>query len=289
MDRVRRAGMAGHRCERVTNLPRTQTIVAMSEVPRHKIFLQARSAERRISCGWKPSRKQSPALRCRRQWLAASGLVCSCRRLPMPVHWPPSAMRSRTRVCSTRPMSSSAPCRCTIPTMTPMTMGGSETASGELYDPVAWTAAIQIDLRDAFGGVHYGWRYHPAFALVESGGKRAIIKINDVGPLRPGRVIDFNQQTMRYFDPPLQRRSHRRRDDHAAGRIELDAGAAGYGAGGDRREQRELIAHLTAESRMPWPGSRGRAAPSARSPRSARPSAAPCRDSSSPRSGNARA
>jgi len=83
--------------------------------------------------------------------------------------------------------------------------GGKLTASGELYDPIAWTAAIQIDLRDNFGGVHYGQDYEPAFALIEVGEKRAIVKINDVGPLMPGRVIDFNEQTMRYFDPTLQR------------------------------------------------------------------------------------
>jgi rare lipoprotein A len=82
--------------------------------------------------------------------------------------------------------------------------GGPETASGEVYDPTAWTAAIQIDLRQKFRGVHYGEEYEPAFALVESADKRAIIKINDVGPLKPGRIIDFNLQTMRYFDPSLQ-------------------------------------------------------------------------------------
>ncbi|HEU5017745.1 MAG TPA: septal ring lytic transglycosylase RlpA family protein [Pseudolabrys sp.] len=80
-----------------------------------------------------------------------------------------------------------------------------ETASGELYDPIAWTAAIQIDLRGMFNGVRYGRKYRPAYALVESGGKRAIVKVNDVGPLRPGRVIDLNKQTMHYFDPSLQR------------------------------------------------------------------------------------
>ncbi len=81
--------------------------------------------------------------------------------------------------------------------------GGIETASGELYDPVAWTAAIHIDLRETFGGIHHGKDYRPVYALVEVANKRAIIKINDVGPLKPGRVIDFNQQTMRYFDPSL--------------------------------------------------------------------------------------
>ena len=81
----------------------------------------------------------------------------------------------------------------------------AETASGERYDPAAWTAAIQIDLRDWFGGVRYGRLYRPAYALVECEGKRTVVKINDVGPLKPGRVIDLNERTMRYFDPTLQR------------------------------------------------------------------------------------
>jgi peptidoglycan lytic transglycosylase len=83
--------------------------------------------------------------------------------------------------------------------------GGIETASGELYDRMAWTAAIQTDLRETFGGIRYGKDYRPTYALVEVAEKRVIIKINDVGPLKPGRVIDFNEQTMRYFDPNLQR------------------------------------------------------------------------------------
>lgn len=83
--------------------------------------------------------------------------------------------------------------------------GGTETASGELYDPVAWTAAIQTGLRETFGGVHHGKDYQPAYALVEAANKQAIIKINDVGPLKPGRIIDFSRQTMRYFDPSLRR------------------------------------------------------------------------------------
>jgi rare lipoprotein A len=81
--------------------------------------------------------------------------------------------------------------------------GGPLTATGERYDPFAWTAAIQSGLRGMFGGVRHGAK--PRYALVEGGGKKAIVKINDVGPLTPGRVIDFNKQTMRYFDPSLQR------------------------------------------------------------------------------------
>jgi peptidoglycan lytic transglycosylase len=82
--------------------------------------------------------------------------------------------------------------------------GGAETASGELYDPTAWTAAIQLDLREQFGGVRYGRNYRPTYALVECAGKRAIVKINDVGPLKPGRVIDLNERSMRYCDPSMQ-------------------------------------------------------------------------------------
>jgi rare lipoprotein A len=80
--------------------------------------------------------------------------------------------------------------------------GTGVTASGERYDPSAWTAAIQIKLRGRFGGVRRG---KARYALVEGSGKRVIVRINDVGPLEPGRVIDFNRQTMRYFDPSLQR------------------------------------------------------------------------------------
>ena len=83
--------------------------------------------------------------------------------------------------------------------------GGAETASGEFYDPAAWTAAIQTDLRNQFGGVRYGKLYQPTFALVESGEKQVIVRINDVGRLRPGRVLDLNERTMRYFDPFLTR------------------------------------------------------------------------------------
>ena len=79
--------------------------------------------------------------------------------------------------------------------------GGKETASGERYDPNAWTAAIQTGLRRRFGGIRFGKDYRRAYALVESADKSAIVEINDVGPLRPGRIIDLNTHAMRYFDP----------------------------------------------------------------------------------------
>jgi rare lipoprotein A len=80
--------------------------------------------------------------------------------------------------------------------------GGSETATGERYNPSAWTAAIRAELREKFGSVRQGSA--PRYALVEGRGKKAVVKINDVGPLTPGRIIDFSEGTMRYFDPSLQ-------------------------------------------------------------------------------------
>ena len=80
--------------------------------------------------------------------------------------------------------------------------GGPTTASGERYDPSGWAAAIKTSLRQKFGGVLYGAK--PKYALVEAVGKKVIVKINDVGPLTPGRIIDLNERTMRYFDPSLR-------------------------------------------------------------------------------------
>jgi peptidoglycan lytic transglycosylase len=83
--------------------------------------------------------------------------------------------------------------------------GPTKTASGESYDIAGWTAAIQTRFRQTFGGIRFGKEYRPAYALVEAAGKKAIIKINDVGPLRPGRVIDLSKKTMAYFDPSLKK------------------------------------------------------------------------------------
>jgi rare lipoprotein A len=82
--------------------------------------------------------------------------------------------------------------------------GNEETASGERYDAKGWTAAIRTDLRAQFGGVRFGKNYRPAFALVQSSDKQAIVRINDVGPLKRGRIIDLNERAMRFFDPTLQ-------------------------------------------------------------------------------------
>lgn len=88
---------------------------------------------------------------------------------------------------------------------TDLDAGNAETASGEIYDADSWTAAIRTDLRGKFGGVRFGRNYQPSFALVEAGDKSFIVKINDVGPLRPGRIIDLNVRSMRHLDPTMQR------------------------------------------------------------------------------------
>ena len=51
----------------------------------------------------------------------------------------------------------------------------------------------------------------------------AIVKVNDIGPLKPGRVIDFNEQTMRYFDPTLRLGVIQNVQGDTAARRRLDA------------------------------------------------------------------
>jgi rare lipoprotein A len=74
------------------------------------------------------------------------------------------------------------------------------TASGEPFVPAAFTAAAQLKIRDKFGGIRFGTKYQPAFAVAEYQGKKIILKFNDVGPLRPGRKFDLSRAAMAYFD-----------------------------------------------------------------------------------------
>ncbi len=75
-----------------------------------------------------------------------------------------------------------------------------ETASGEQYDPTAFTAAAQLNIRHKFGGIRFGRLYQPYYGLAEYAGKKLILKFNDVGPLRPGRQFDLSRAAMEYFD-----------------------------------------------------------------------------------------
>jgi rare lipoprotein A len=76
---------------------------------------------------------------------------------------------------------------------------GELTSSGEIYDGNAFTAAAQLEIRDRFGGIYYGRKYRPSYAIAEFNGKRAILKFNDVGPLRPGRKFDLSRAAMEHF------------------------------------------------------------------------------------------
>lgn len=74
-----------------------------------------------------------------------------------------------------------------------------QTASGEQYDPNAFTAAAQLEIRDQFGGIRFGKNYQMSFGLAEYEGKKVILKFNDVGPLRPGRKFDLSRAAMAHF------------------------------------------------------------------------------------------
>lgn len=76
---------------------------------------------------------------------------------------------------------------------------GELTSSGEFYDGNAFTAAAQIDIRDKFGGIRFGRLYQPQYGIAIFKGKRAILKFNDVGPLRPGRKFDLSRAAMEFF------------------------------------------------------------------------------------------
>lgn len=81
--------------------------------------------------------------------------------------------------------------------------GGGQTASGEMYDPNAYTAAIQMGYRGVAGGVRYGKNYQEQWADVTdpATGKTLRVKINDVMPYnKGGRIIDLNRAAAEYFD-----------------------------------------------------------------------------------------
>jgi rare lipoprotein A len=83
--------------------------------------------------------------------------------------------------------------------------GAQETASGEQYDPAAFTAAAQLEIRDKFGGIRFGKNYQPTYAIGEYDGKKIIVKFNDVGPLKPGRKFDLSRAAMAHFDVSLEK------------------------------------------------------------------------------------
>lgn len=76
--------------------------------------------------------------------------------------------------------------------------GETKLATGARYNPKAYEAALQTDLAAKYQMGHGNYPRN-GFALVEQGDKKLIVKINDNGPLVPGRIIDLNEASMRYL------------------------------------------------------------------------------------------
>lgn len=76
---------------------------------------------------------------------------------------------------------------------------GRVTSTGETFNTDAYTAAIQEGLSYQFGGVSKA--SGPAYAIVENldNGRKIVVKINDVGPLAPGRIIDLSEASSKYL------------------------------------------------------------------------------------------
>lgn len=70
---------------------------------------------------------------------------------------------------------------------------GKPTSNGEIFDTDKLTAAIQINLRDEFGGVSSGKRVYYAKVTNTENNKSVVVRINDVGPLVLGGVIDLSE------------------------------------------------------------------------------------------------
>src|SRR4029079_743423 len=60
-------------------------------------------------------------------------------------------------------------------------------------------APAQLSVRNQYVCVRSGSLYQPVYAIAEYAGKRAIVKLNDVGPLRPGRKFDLSRAAMEQF------------------------------------------------------------------------------------------
>jgi rare lipoprotein A len=189
---------------------------AVATAPIHQVFrAPAESAPSAAAIAFRfEATSNSPLLDMRDERPAANAVIAAVPRLRLPPVSPPPV--EKPAAVAPTDIAIGEPEAALVPPMivgaasmydptdpADKDSGDAETASGEFYDPNGWTAAIQIDLRGRFNGVRYRMRYEPTYALVEARGKRAVVRINDVGPLRPGRVIDLNARTMRFFDPKM--------------------------------------------------------------------------------------
>jgi len=78
---------------------------------------------------------------------------------------------------------------------------GNRTSQGDVFNTEEYSAAIQIDIRNQFGvAAGTGKKGYARITNLDNG-RSILVKINDVGPLTPGRVIDLSQKSFRSLSP----------------------------------------------------------------------------------------
>ena len=78
---------------------------------------------------------------------------------------------------------------------------GNRTSQGDRFNTEEYSAAIQIDIRNQFGVPSGTGKKGYARVTNLNTGKSILVKINDVGPLTSGRVIDLSQASFRSLSP----------------------------------------------------------------------------------------
>ena len=76
--------------------------------------------------------------------------------------------------------------------------GGGTLATGGPYNPNSYDAALQLGLAKQYR-CGYGSRAICHAVVQAPNGRAMVVRINDNGPLVPGRVIDLNEKSMRYL------------------------------------------------------------------------------------------
>jgi len=76
--------------------------------------------------------------------------------------------------------------------------GGGTLATGGPYNPNSYDAALQLNLAKQYR-CGYGSRAVCHAVVQATNGRAMVVRINDNGPLVPGRVIDLNEKSMQYL------------------------------------------------------------------------------------------
>jgi rare lipoprotein A len=78
---------------------------------------------------------------------------------------------------------------------------GNRTSQGDRFNTEEYSAAIQIDIRNQFGVPEKTKQLGYARVTNLDTRKSILVKLNDVGSLKPGRVIDLSQASFRSLSP----------------------------------------------------------------------------------------